>query len=313
MKPNTSEHWSEYWSAGRLTSLPDDFAANYEGEIADFWADQFADVPEGGKVVDLCTGNGAIALLAARYLQSQGRAAEILAVDAARVSPEAVEKAHPDVKELIASVTFIGESPVESLALPEGSADLVTSQYGIEYCDWEEAAAKVAALLKPGGRLALVCHAATSDIVATMEAEAEGYAQLAAVDFPRAIRRFLSGTLSYARFRRHLQKVRADLVARWRLTGMPLYAFVLQMIDGALNMTEERLRAHRLQLAGFARQLALGEARPADMLRVNRAIHNEPEWYRVFERSGLELQDTRELLYKGRHRAGQAYRFSKPA
>ena len=313
MKPNTSEHWSDYWAAGRLTSLPDDFAGNYDGEIAEFWSAQFDDVPAGGTVVDLCTGNGAIALLAAEFFRSRGRAAEVLAVDAARISPEAIAKAHPGVKDLVGSVTFVGESPVESLALPAASADLVTSQYGIEYCDWVAAAGKVETLLRPGGRLALVCHAATSDIVTTMETEAAGYARLAELDFPRAIRRFLSGTLSFARLRKHLQQVRAELVTSWRLTGAPLYAFVLQMIDGVLAMNEERLRGHRLQLAAFARQLSLGEARLADMLRVNQAIHSEPEWYRVFERSGLELVDAREILYRGKHRSGHAYRFVKPA
>jgi ubiquinone/menaquinone biosynthesis C-methylase UbiE len=313
LKPNTSEHWSDYWAAGRLTSLPDDFAGNYDGEIAEFWSAQFADVPEGGRIVDLCTGNGAIALLAAEYLRSQGRVAEVLAVDAARINPDAIGKAHPGMKDLVGSVTFIGESPVESLALPEASADLVTSQYGIEYCDWAAAAAKVQALLKPGGRLALVCHAATSDIVATMETEAAGYAQLTALDIPRAIRRFLAGTLSFSRFRKHLQNAQGDLLASWRLSGAPLYAFVLQTIDGVLAMNEARLRGHRLQLAAFGRQLTLGEARLADMLRVNRAIHAQPEWHQVFERAGLELLESREILYKGKHRSGQAYRFAKPA
>ena len=49
------------------------------------------------------------------------------------------------------------------------------------------------------------------------------------------------------------------------------------------------------------------------MLRVNQAIHEQPEWYRVFETSGLELMDSGEILYKGRHRSGRTYRFSKPA
>ena len=98
-----------------------------------------------------------------------------------------------------------------------------------------------------------------------------------------------------------------------RLSGAPLYAFVLRTIDGVLALNEERLRAHRLQLAAFGRQLALGEARLADMLRVNQAIHAQPEWYRVFERTGLELLESREILYKGKHRSGQAYRFAKPA
>ena len=50
-----------------MTSLPQDFAANYDGEVAEFWQAAFAQVPPAGRMIDLCTGNGAIALLAVAY------------------------------------------------------------------------------------------------------------------------------------------------------------------------------------------------------------------------------------------------------
>ena len=307
-----SEHWTEYWAAGRLTSLPNDFAVNYDGEIADFWSAQFAGVPEGGRVLDLCTGNGAIALLAAGYFASAGRSADITAVDAATIDPGVVVQQHPGLAEAAGRVEFIGSAPVESLQLPSEAFDLVTSQYGIEYCEWDPAAAQVARVLRPGGRLAIVCHAASSDIVRTMEAEARDYERLKSLGLVAGIRRFLGGTLSFARLGKLFQTVGRELFADYRVSGSPLFAFALQMLESAVRMDEARLRAHRLKLAGFVRELDLGEARLADMLRVNRAIHEDPTWYRVFETHGLELLDSSEILYKGRHRSGQAYRFAKP-
>jgi len=307
-----SEHWSEYWASGQLTSLPADFAGNYDGEIAAFWETQFESVPEGGKVLDLCTGNGAIALLAAGYFLARQREVQVTAVDAARISPGSMASRHPDRAAEVARVTFVDESPLETLALPGAEYDLVTSQYGIEYCDWTAAATQVVRLLRPGGRLALVCHAASSDIVATMEREAGDYEVLASLGLLKGLRRFLAGNLSFSRLQKLLQASRDRLAPAHRATRAPLFAYVLKALEELLTMSETQLRARRLELAAFARQLELGQARLNDMLRVNRAIHATPEWYRVFETAGLRLLDSHEILFRGKHRSGHAYCFERP-
>lgn len=308
-----SDHWSAYWAAGSLTSLPADFAANYDGEIAEFWRRQFADVPAGGSVLDVCTGAGAIALLAAAWFAEQGGEVDVVAADAARIDPAVVARAHPTLAETVRQVRFLGESPVESLDLPQGAFDLVTSQYGIEYCDLAPAAERVAGLLRPGGRLAMICHGASSDILRTMESEAADYRRLHQLGFPAGIRRFLAGTLSFARFRKLMRSTGEALATEYRVRPAPLYAFVLRMLEGAVRMDEATLRARRLGLSDFSRQLALGEARLEDMLRVNRMLHDDPDWHRVFQSAGLKLLDFGEILYKGKHRSGLAYRFEKPA
>nr|WP_276610817.1 class I SAM-dependent methyltransferase [Wenzhouxiangella sp. XN24] len=292
--------------------MPADFAGNYDGEIAAFWETQFQGVPEGGKVLDLCTGNGAIALLAAGYFLAQQREASVTAVDAAKISLESMARRHPGREAEIAGVTFIDQSPVETLALPDAEYDLVTSQYGIEYCDWAPAAAQAARLLRPGGRLALVCHAASSDIVATMAQEAGDYEVLASLGLLKGLRRFLAGNLSFSRLRKLLQASRDRLTPAYRATRAPLFAYVMKTLEGLLTMNETQLRARRIELAAFVRQLELGEVRLNDMLRVNRAIHETPEWYRVFEAAGLRLLDSHEILFRGKHRSGHAYRFERP-
>lgn len=307
-----SKHWSEYWASGQLTSLPADFAANYDGEIAAFWEQQFARVPAGGRVLDLCTGNGAIALLAAMYFEAQQRDVAVTAVDAAKISPARMAHRHPDLDAAISKIIFIDQSPVETLALPGGAFDLVTSQYGIEYCDWAAAAAQAARLLRPGGRLALVCHAASSDIVATMERESRDYELLASLGLLKGMRRFLDGTLSFSRLRKLLQATHAELLRAYRATRPPLFAHVLKTLEGVLQLDQAQLRARRMELAAFVDRLEQGQLRLADMLRVNRAIHEAPEWHRVFESAGLRLLDSQEILYRGQHRSGHAYVFERP-
>jgi len=307
-----SAHWSEYWASGQLTSLPADFAGNYDGEIAAFWETQFQGVPAGGKVLDLCTGNGAIALLAAGYFLARQRDASVTAVDAAKISPESMARRHAGREAEIARVTFIDQTPVETLGLPDAEYDLVTSQYGIEYCDWAPAAAQAARLLRPGGRLALVCHAASSDIVATMEQEAGDYEALESAGLVKGLRRFLAGNLSFSRLRKLLEGTHARLAPAYRASHAPLFAYVLKALEELLTMNEMQLRARRLELAAFVRQLELGQLRVKDMLRVNRAIYATPEWYRVFETAGLRLLDSHEILFRGKHRSGQAYRFERP-
>lgn len=165
MSEHTSEHWSEYWSQGWLTSLPEDFAANYDGEIAELWNEAFSGVPDRGRVLDLCNGNGAIALLAAGYFKAEDEEVKVTAIDAAEVNPAAVGQHFPDQSGSARMIRFVPNCRVEDLQLPDQDSAPVTSQYyGIEYCDWDEAAAQVFRVLKPGGRLVMVCHTPTSDI-----------------------------------------------------------------------------------------------------------------------------------------------------
>ena len=62
--------WSDYWAAGNLTSLPSDFAHNYDGEIKAFWFKIFDDLPDKSAILDVCTGNGAVAYLALDFAKA---------------------------------------------------------------------------------------------------------------------------------------------------------------------------------------------------------------------------------------------------
>jgi ubiquinone/menaquinone biosynthesis C-methylase UbiE len=307
-----SDHWSDYWSRGCLTSLPQDFVENYDGEVAEFWAEVFSQVPARGAVVDLCTGNGAIALLAAQYSKKSGVPFDVTAVDAAQIRPDAIGQQFPSQGELLRRIHFLPNTRVEELELTRAGFDLVTSQYGLEYCDWQSAAETVFALLKPGGRLVLVSHSATSDIMAFMEQERREYAVLESLGFFESAAAFLQDQIDDPQYRAILEKIALEVNEKARLKPSPLFNSVLNMSGGVLAMSPADLAVRKALLETYHAQMRHGLARLADMLRVNHAILADPQWYSVFERAGLECTASGELRYRGLHHAGVCYRFVKP-
>lgn len=312
MKYEKSDHWSDYWSRGCLTSLPQDFAENYDGEVAEFWDDAFSQVPAHGAVVDLCTGNGAVALLAAGYSAKSRVPFDVTAVDAAQIRADAISRQFPGQGELLSRIQFISNTQVENLELSEAGFDLVTSQYGLEYCDWPAAARTACTLLKPGGRLVLVCHSATSDIMAFMEQERREYELLQNLGFFKATAAYLAGQLDDRQFRSTLNAVGIEVSRQALSKPSPLLSSVLNMSGGVLSMSATDLAARKPQLQTFLSQMQHGLARLEDMLRVNHAIQADPQWYSVFEQAGLRFLDSGELRYRGRHHAGVYYRFARP-
>ena len=151
--------WDRYWHYDRIASCFDGAGAgNYDSSIADGWRAFFAGLPDGTRILDLCTGNGAAALLAAEC----GRF-EIVAVDQAAIDPPAFVTRHAQE---MASIRFVSETNVEALPFPDGGFGAVISQYGIEYSDLDKSAPEALRVLAPGGALRFVVHAADGVVAA---------------------------------------------------------------------------------------------------------------------------------------------------
>ncbi|MFP4208320.1 MAG: class I SAM-dependent methyltransferase [Wenzhouxiangella sp.] len=305
--------WTDYWASGALTSLPQDFAGNYDGEVAAFWYKRFAQAPVPGRLLDLCTGNGPIALLAAEWAEHSAHPLEITAVDAARPQPDRVPGLTPRQRELLRSIEFIAETPVESLPFEDGSFDLICSQYGIEYCDLEAAAVQVFRVLSPGGMLAVVSHAANSAMVQTMTDELAAYDVLEQTRLPRLMRSWGRGQLGDREFiaaaRQALQKLSAG---RDGLARLPLVGQVARAVAGLVQMPIDQMRQQSRAAAAYADQLRAGRARLDDMLRVNHRIATDPVWHAPLVEAGLLLQTSDPLVYAGQHPMGQALVWQKP-
>jgi len=308
-----SGHWSKYWAGGNLTSLPQDFVANYDGEIAEFWHAQFRRIPDHGKLLDVCTGNGAVVLLAAAWSRSESRSLGLFGVDAARIDPGAIAARYPSQAGLLSSIKLISGCRVEDIDLPPGTFDLVTSQYGIEYCDWSLAAAQVSRLLKPGGRFAFLSHAVSTGIIKYMEDEWREYEILQELEFLSAIEAYLQGKTDFPEFQRTMKNSQAVVSAEYRRLNSPFLGSILNMLANVVPMDQAALEQSRARLDQFQQEISQGRQRLKDLLRVNRAIQSDAGWYRVFEQHGLELVDEGDILYKGVHNSGRYYCFVKPA
>lgn len=160
------DEWSRFWQRGTLTTFEGHFRENYDADIEAFWWREFGAMREGAAILDLATGNGALALLAARYGREQGRNLDITGVDSATIDPARLAAAHPGLAADLERVTLLGGTPLEATGLPAGSVDLVTSQYGFEYGDTAAGATEAARLLVSGGRLAMILHHRDSAILA---------------------------------------------------------------------------------------------------------------------------------------------------
>ena len=170
-----TDPWSAYWARGALHSCAGSFEGNYGGAIGAFWDDVIARLPPGARVLDLATGNGALPLRLWEHHAARDTL-RIDAVDLAEVAPRWFDPATH------AGITFHPGVSIDRLPFPDGSFELVASQYGIEYAPLPAALEEALRVLRPGGTLALAMHHAGSLLVRVGRAEITHLRALLATD-----------------------------------------------------------------------------------------------------------------------------------
>ena len=163
--------WDRYWHADRIASCMDGAErSNYDERIAAGWRTFFEALPPASRVLDLCTGNGAVASLAAEA----GTGLSVTGVDLADIDPLRFVGRYGRAAR---SIRFVGKVDCADLPFDERSFDAVVSQYGIEYSPLERSLAEAVRVLAPKGRLRFGMHAADGRVVAA------GRAMVADADF----------------------------------------------------------------------------------------------------------------------------------
>lgn len=225
-----SSIWDRYWQFDRIASCFDDAGAhNYDEVVSGGWRDFFGSLPAGSAILDLCTGNGAIAIMAAEASARLGRGFAVTAVDRAAIDPRRYVTRH---REALAAIDFRPGTDAAALPFAERSFGAVVSQYGIEYTDLPRSAAELARVVAPEGRVRLVVHAAEGKVAeVSRRAIAEADFMLDEVRLSDAARACFVATAAAERTSPGSPEARTE--ARARLTAF----------EGALRQVGERIPA----------------------------------------------------------------------
>jgi len=305
-------HWSNYWNSGNLTSLPQDFLENYDGEIASFWETSFKLLPKQSNILDLCTGNGAIALLACSYSKIFEMDFRVVGVDAAKIEKQSITHKYPHLEGELHNIQFISECKIEDIDLPSAKFELITSQYGIEYCNWQQSAKQVSRLLKPGGYFAFISHAKSTAILKFMEREKEEYESLQSLGLFSVFASYFNRKFRYKETVKKLNKIQKKILELHKLRPSDLFWGVLSFLQRIINMDKTTFVRLEKEIESMYMQYRYAYVRLQDIVAVSHKIDNEPEWYLVFEKEGLKLDKEGEILQTGHHNAGKYYQFSRP-
>lgn len=149
--------WDRYWQADRVAAcLTEAPTGNYQPAIRDAWERFFKDIGDGARMLDIGTGNGAVAIIAFETAARGGRHFEIHGVDRADINPAG----HVHLASAaLADIRFHGRTAAESLPFPDAHFDVITGQYALEYSHMERSLPELGRVAGPGARLRFILHA----------------------------------------------------------------------------------------------------------------------------------------------------------
>jgi len=319
-----TSHWDDYWHHGFLTSCADAFQGNYQGRLRLVWEDFFRSAEKNTTILDIGTGNGAIALIASRISAELQADFEIHAIDQAEIDPQSRLKTN---RNDLARICFHSKTPAEHSGLPDRSVNRVSGQYALEYTRLAETITELGRICAPGAKLLFVMHHADSvvlqtaaeelglaekiddsgffdhagDLLAMLSAAPPGQAQKLAAD-PKA-----------EACRNQLNRAAAELNALSASTSHP------QILQTTLQSVGECFKKQHtsgdkvLQLfARYRQQIAANLARLRDLQNAAVSEKKGREIVELFETQGFVTEPLEDIFHEQKLLAGRILRISFP-
>lgn len=151
---HSHDPWTALWKSGAGSSCFED--SKSEMHLTRLWDEHVEALPDNVRMLDLATGNGTVARICAARAAERRLNLDIDAIDVAEIDPLACMQ---DTHQLFSRIRFHGKTRAEALPFRDRTFLSVVSQFGFEYACETRAAAEVARVMAPGGRLRLVIHA----------------------------------------------------------------------------------------------------------------------------------------------------------
>lgn len=148
--------WTRYWQSGALHSCQntEPGRGNYGGEIAGFWMQVFAGLPDRAQVIEPCCGNVPLGRMLLEQSPKGETVAQVVAVDIAQVAPAWLVAATPSVR---ARLALHPGTDVGAMPFAADTFDLCMSQFGLEYLP-DDALGEIDRVLHTEGVFAAVLH-----------------------------------------------------------------------------------------------------------------------------------------------------------
>lgn len=248
------DHWEAYYRSGALATCPTTPAGGYDLEVRDAWVAFFTALPADARVLDIGTGNGAVALIAAETAAALGRNYQVHGTDLARIDPQ---RHVQDGQHRLAGIEFHAGVATEKLPFEGASFDAVSGQYALEYMRIDAALAEIHRVLRPAARACFIVHHSESLLVLNA-GHSLRQADLVLNDtrIYRLLRRFIEAERAS---RPAAQRYREELnAAAWKLqqaADQPVSALVLSVTLDAI----QKLLAARARLSGAALERAIDQ------------------------------------------------------
>ena len=164
--------WDQFWNAGRASCCSDQDGTENAEVLRGQWVELFADTRDGGRALDLCTGNGAVLDIASETARECGKSFDLCGVDSAAIAPDFGESSGKQ------AIPFFVRASVTALPFVDAAFNVVTSQFGVEYAPLEAAISEAMRVLAEGGEARFVTHAKAGMTATRADAELGDIAEL---------------------------------------------------------------------------------------------------------------------------------------
>lgn len=154
---NSAWAWSRFWRDDNLSACtPDDDTT--DSLLQQEWRSFFSSLNDKASILDLGTGNGALAVIAVSTeteKMGNSRSFDVHGCDLAAIEPGLYVQSRA---EDLAQIQFHAETAMEKLPFDDETYDAVCGQYALEYSDVSESVPELMRVLRSGGSLQFLLH-----------------------------------------------------------------------------------------------------------------------------------------------------------